>query len=140
MSLRSSVQPFQVLGATFWLLLPLIGLIFWLVGALMTEQMLQQAASGIQQIQSADLPVVGQDSTIRLIQARIDRTQGKTDVVVKPIDLTACDIEIELSTTRLDDVETLIAKELNISPAVVQRLTHYTIREPVQAQLELLAH
>ncbi|MBE9158730.1 hypothetical protein IQ265_18100 [Nodosilinea sp. LEGE 06152] len=140
MSLRSSVQPFQVLGVTFWLLLPVVGLVFWVVGALMTDRVLYQAASGLQQIQSDDVPVGSQDNAIRLIQARVDRTQGKTDVVVKPMDLSAREIEIELATTRLDDIEALIAKELDISPAVVQRLTHYTIREPVKAQLELLVN
>ncbi len=140
MSLRSSVQPFQVLGITFWLLLPVVGLIFWAAGALMTDRVLQQAASGLHQLQSDDTPLDGQNTTIRLIQARVDRTQGKTNVVVKPADLSAREIEIELPTARLDDVEALIAKELDISPAVVQRLTHYTIREPARVQLELLVN
>lgn len=133
MSVRRSVKPFQVLGYRFWLLLPLLGLGFWLIGMLMTEQMLRRSGNSIHQIQ-AELPSEVDEKHIRLIQAKVDRTQGKTQVAVKPIDLQAKDLELKLTTTRLDEVETQIAQELDISPAIVQRLTHYTIRDPVQAQ------
>lgn len=133
MSVRRTVKPFQVLGYRFWLLLPLVGLGFWLIGMLITEQMLRQSDNSIQQLQ-AELPSEVEEKHIRLIQANVDRTQGKTQVAVKPTDLQAQDVELELPTTRLDEVETQIAQELDISPAIVQRLTHYTIRNPTQAQ------
>ncbi len=135
MSVCPSVKSLQVLGYRFWLLLPLVGLVFWLMGVLMTEQMLRQGDNDIQQLQ-AELPSEIEEKHIRLIQANVDRTQGKTQVAVKPIDMHAKDLKLELSTTRLDEVETQIAQELNISPAIVQRLTHYTIRETVQARLK----
>ncbi|MBE9110049.1 hypothetical protein IQ273_11580 [Nodosilinea sp. LEGE 07298] len=135
MSVRVSVQPLQILGVRFWLLLPTVGLGFWLIGSLLTQRALQQTVDSIQQLQ-ATLPADIQEQDIRLIKARVDRTQGKTQVKVKPVDLAVRGQEIELSTTRLDQVETLIAQELGISPATVQRLTHYTIHEPVKAQLE----
>ncbi|PSR16661.1 hypothetical protein C8255_16725 [filamentous cyanobacterium CCP3] len=97
--------------------------------------MLQQSENSIQQLQ-ANLPAYTEDLDIQLIEARVDRTQGITQVKVQPVDLTVRGREIELFTTRLDEVATLIAQELDISPAAVQRLTHYTIREPVRAELE----
>jgi len=133
MSIRQSVQPLRILGVRFWLLLPAVGLGFWLTGVLMTEQMLRQSDNSIQQIQ-AELPSEIEDKHIRLIQAKVDRTHGKTKVAVKPTDLQAQDLELELPTTRLDEVETQIAQELDISPTTVQRLTHYTIRAPLQAR------
>lgn len=134
MSVRQSVEPLGILGVRFWLLLPAVGLGFWLAGMLLTQRMLQDTQNSIQQLQ-ATLPADIQDQEIRLIRARVDRTQGKTQVRVQPIDLAVRGQEIELSTTRLDEVETLIAQELGISPTTVQRLTHYTIQDAVQAQL-----
>lgn len=135
MSVRQSVQPLRIIGVRFWLLLPAVGLGFWLTGTLLTQRMLQQTENSIQQLQ-ADLPTY-EEPEIRLIKAQVDRTQGKTQVIVEPIDLAVRGQEIELSTTRLEKVETLIAQELGIPPTTVQRLTHYTIREPVKAKLEL---
>lgn len=103
------------------------------MGKVVTEQMITQADNSIQQLQ-AELPSNVEEKHIRLIQANVDRTQGKTQVAVKPTDLQAQDLELELPTTRLNEVETQIAQELDISPAIVQRLTHYTIRNPTQAQ------
>ncbi|PSN14949.1 hypothetical protein C7293_09390 [filamentous cyanobacterium CCT1] len=125
----------RILGAWFWLLLPAVGLGFWLAGTLLTQRMLLGTKPSIQQLQ-ANLPAYNEEPDIRLIQARVDRTQGKTQVNVKPVDLTVRGQEIELSTTRLDEVESLIAQELDISSATVQRLTHYTIRESLKAELE----
>ncbi len=135
MSGRQSVQPLGILGVRFWLLLPAVGLGFWLAGTLFTQRMLQQTGNSIQALQ-ATLPADIQEQEIRLIKARVDRARGKTKVKVTPVDLTVPGQEIELSTTRLDEVETLIAQELDLSPTLVQRLTHYTIREPIKAELE----
>ena len=135
MSVSQSVQPLQILGVRFWLLLPAVGLGFWVAGTLLTQRMLQQTENSIQQLQ-ATLPAELQDQNIRLIKVRVDRTQGKTQVRVKPVDLAVSGQEIELPTTRLDEVETLISQELDISPTIVQKLTHYTIREPVKAKFE----
>lgn len=135
MSVRVSLQPLRILGARFWLLLSAVSLGFWLGGTLLTQRMLLATKPSIQQLQ-ADLSADNEEPDIRLIQARVDRTQGKTQVNVKPIDLTVRGQEIELSTTRLDEVESLIAQELNIPSATVQRLTHYTVRESLRAELE----
>lgn len=135
MSVCQSVQPLRILGVRFWLLLPTVGLGFWLAGTLLTQRMLQETENSIQQLQ-ASLPADIEEQDIRLIKARVDRTQGKTQIAIKPVDLAVHQRELELLTTRLDEVETLIAQELDIPPATVQRLTHYTIHEPVKAQLE----
>jgi len=135
MSVHASLQPLRILGVRFWLLLPAVGLGFWLAGTLLTQRLLQGTENNIQQLQ-ASLPTDLQDQEIRLIKARVDRTQGTTQVQVKPTDLAVREQEIELSTTQLAEVETSIAQELDIPPATVQRLTHYTIREPIKAQLE----
>lgn len=135
MSVRQSIEPVGILGVKFWLLLPAVGLGFWLAGTLLTQWMLQQTGNSIQQLQ-ADLPTYTEEPDIRLIKARVDRARGTTQVKVKPIDLAVREQEIELSTTRLDEIETLIAHELDISSATVQRLTHYTIRDPIKAELE----
>ncbi len=135
MSVSQSVWPLRILGARFWLLLPTVGLGFWVAGTLLTQRMLQQTETSIHQLQ-ATLPADVQEHDIRLIQANVDRTQGKTQVAVKPVDLAVHEREIELSTTRLDEVETSIVQELGIPTATVQRLTHYTIQDSVQAQLD----
>ncbi|WP_156119919.1 hypothetical protein [Leptolyngbya sp. KIOST-1] len=135
MSMRPWVQPFSTLGTTFWLLLPLAGGLFWLVGMLVTEQVLHRSDRSAQLFPTEPL---GQDqgSDIRLIRARVDRSRGLTEVAVNPSDRQAQSVAIELETAYLDEVERQIARALNLSPVTVQRLTQYTIHDPLRAQRE----
>ena len=76
-------QSLHSLGLEFWLPLPLLGLVFWIGGGLVTDRMLSHAYRPKVHIQ-ANMPLQGQPQKMVLaIKVEIYKQQGFSKVKVK---------------------------------------------------------
>ncbi|MEL6166851.1 MAG: hypothetical protein AAFR37_25015 [Cyanobacteria bacterium J06628_3] len=104
------------LGVEFWLPLPLLGLSFWFVGALLTEHTLSRPSQNLSQLKTTQ-PDYGKK--IALVKVEIYRQQGISLVTVKKVENKVSTrytkSKIILNTTNIPSVEAEISKELGIS-------------------------
>ncbi|MDX2214013.1 MAG: hypothetical protein SFY66_12065 [Oculatellaceae cyanobacterium bins.114] len=119
----------QASGAEFWLPLPLVAIVFWLGTSLLTAQELQQPQPTATKLQADTQLQAVVSVNILLINAVIDRNQNTTQVKVETAESIVKRMELELDTTDPGQIETAIAKELQLSRQEVRQLVRYEIIE-----------
>ena len=118
------LQPLHSLGLEFWLLLPLLGLVFWVGGGLVTDQMLSRSGPSKPPLQAGKME--GQpEKMVLLIKVEINRRQGLSKVKVKTANSALKQLEFEFPVTKLSQVEAAIGQELGLSPKRVRKLVSY---------------
>lgn len=115
------------LGLEFWLPLPLLGLGFWLLSGLITEQILSRSDDSRHKI-SVDTTeeVLFTENKIRSIQLKIKEQQGISKVKVKLAYSALKEVELEFPKTEQAELEVAIAKELGLT---VQQVRTLLVRE-----------
>lgn len=111
-----------------WLPLPLLGLIFWFGGGLITDKVLSRSYATVDKLQADTQLEVQLAVTVLVIRAEINKSQGLTKVQVKTIDSTLKKLEFEFPVTEFSQVEDAIAQELGLSRADVRKLVRYHLK------------
>ena len=115
------------LGIEFWLPLPLLGLSFWFVGGLLTENTLSRSRNN----DAVNLQATQPDYSygIASIKVEIYPTKGFSLVTVKKAinkrRTTYTKSEIILNTTNILSVEAEISNQLGISREKVRKMMRY---------------
>lgn len=112
------------LGIEFWLPLPLIGLVFWLIIQFITAQNLRLSNYSDRQLevnQNQPSPT-GQ---ILSIKVRVDRQSNFSQVKVQQTTSIIQKQEFKIPITELDRLEIAIAKKLNLSVEQARELIYY---------------
>jgi hypothetical protein len=123
-----SLRFFYSLGLEFWLLLPLVGLGFWLTIRFVSERNLHLASHSDR---SLEITQDRQSSSERIlsIKVTVDRTSNSSRVRIKETTSVFQKQEFKLTTTQFDRLETAIAQKLNLSVEQVRQLVRYQIRD-----------
>lgn len=131
MNLRNWRKNLEILGLEFWLPLPLIGGLFWVTTAWSTETILKSSPNISGPVQADTLPEVEIALKVKLIsiEVKIFKERGFTTVDVDVSDSTLKELEFDFPVTDLAEVETEIARTLNLSPEEIRTLVRYQINE-----------
>ncbi len=129
MTSRRFLQLLHSLGWEFWLPLPLIALLFWIVGHFMAVQVLNRPYDSINKLQ-ADVQLDTKLSmTVLTINAEIDRSRGVTHVSIQATNATLKTLQYKFPITQADQVEVAIAQELEIPVEHIRKLISYRIQD-----------
>lgn len=115
-------------GWEFWLPLPLITVLVWLVGNFMATQVLSRPYDSIHTLQPETQLDVKVSATIQAINAKIDRKREVTTISIKTTDSTLKKLEYEFPTTQINQVEAALAQELKMSTTTVRKIVSYRIK------------
>ena len=120
-------QSLHSLGLEFWLPLPLLGLVFWIGGGLVTDRMLSHSYRPKVHIQ-ANMPLQGQPQKMVLaIKVEIYKQQGFSKVKVKTANSALKQMEFEFPVTEFSQVEAEISQELGLSAEHIRMVARYQI-------------
>lgn len=121
------LQAIQSLGLEFLLPLPLLGLVFWIGGGLVTDQILSRSYNIANQLkantQLKDRPA----KVILAIKVEIKYNQGLSQVKVKTANSALKKLEFEFPFTEVNQIEAAISRELGLTPESVRQLVHYQV-------------
>lgn len=129
MSLPRWRQVLHSLWLEFWLPLPLLGVLFWLGGSLIKEQVLSRPYTTVNTLQADTERQVQLPITVLLIKAEINKSEGLTQVQINTADSTLKNLEFEFPVTQFEQVEAKIAMKLGLSREDVRKLIRYRIKE-----------
>lgn len=113
-----------------WLPLPLLGLIFWVVGGQLTQQVLSRAYNSGAHLRASRQPKlkpITVPSTVLAIKVVIHKRQRFSEVRVKPINSTLKELIFEFPVAEFPQLEVAIARELGLSPEAIRKSVHYQI-------------
>jgi hypothetical protein len=128
MSLPHWLKTLRSLWLEFWLPLPVLGILFWLGGNMVTNQVLSRPYTTVSKLQADTQQEVKLFVTVLLIKAEIDKNEGLTRVTVKTTDPELKKLEFEFLVTEASQVEALIAQKLGLYPTDVRRLVRYQLK------------
>lgn len=118
-----SMQIWQSLGLEFWLLLPLLGLGFWLSSGLLTDRMLarsDRAPIALQGDRQSKQP----PRTVQSITVVITR-QGFATVNIETANSALKQLVFEFPTTEPAEIEAALSRELGLPRDRIRALVHY---------------
>lgn len=121
------------LGLQFWLLLPLLGLLFWLGGGLVTDRMLSRSYNPQAYLQ-VDRQLPRRSRTVVLITVQINKHLGFSNVEVKTTDSALKELQFQFPVTEFNQIEAAIAQELGLSSEYIRKLVRYQINDRSNAQ------
>jgi hypothetical protein len=117
----------------FWLPLPLLGIGFWVLGGLITEQLLNQSFSPVMPLGDEVQFNIQPLANWLEIRAELDQSKGITRVEAIQVDPNLNSepesITFELPTTEFEAVEWAIAQKLEVPVESVRSLVSYRIRD-----------
>jgi hypothetical protein len=112
------------LGVEFWLPLPLIGLVFWLIIQFITAQNLHLSNYSDRKLEvSQNQP--SPSGQILSIKVKVDRQSNSSQVKVQHTTSVIQQQEFKIPITELAPLEIAIAKKLNLSVEQVKELIYY---------------
>ncbi|HIK17943.1 MAG TPA: hypothetical protein IGS53_22005 [Leptolyngbyaceae cyanobacterium M33_DOE_097] len=117
------------LGWEFWVPLPVIAGLFWIMGNSIAVQVLSRPYQSVNKLQADTQLDMKLSVTILSMTAKIDRSRGSTTIAVKTSDSTLRKLEYEFSATEVNQIERAIAQELEMSITDVRKLVSYQIKE-----------
>lgn len=122
------LQALDSLWLEFWLPLPLLGVLFWLGGSLVTDQVLSRPYTTVNTLRADVQPEVHLSFTVLLIKAEINKSEGLTLVQVKTADATIKTLEFEFPVTEFNQVEASLTQALGLSHEELRKLVRYTVK------------
>ncbi|PSB12703.1 hypothetical protein C7B62_01060 [Pleurocapsa sp. CCALA 161] len=112
------------LGVEFWLPLPLIGLVFWLIIQFITAQNLRLSNYSDRKLEvNQNQP--SPSGQILSIKVKVDRQSNSSQVQVQQATSAIQKQEFKIPITESDQLEMAIAKKLNLSVEQVRELIYY---------------
>ncbi len=127
MSLPRWQQILHSLWLEFWLPLPLLGALFWLGGSFIKDRVLSRPYTTVSTLQADTERQIKLSVTVLLIKAKIQKSEGITEVEIKAADSTLKKLEFAFPTTEFAQVEANIAMKLGLSREDVRKLVRYQI-------------
>ncbi|NJR51822.1 MAG: hypothetical protein HC780_21810 [Leptolyngbyaceae cyanobacterium CSU_1_3] len=121
------LQNLKSSGAEFWLPLPLVGIVLWLGGTAIAQQVLRQAHNSPNQLQADTQLDMKLSATVLVISAQIDQQRNTTTVSIKTTDSNLKKLEYEFPSADPKQVEAAIAQEIGLPVQEVRKLVHYRI-------------
>jgi len=111
------------------MLLPSVGVAFWLVTQWMTDRVLSQTAPPTTQLQAEGQHQVQLDLSLTIvsIDAEINQQTAITEVSIRAIGSPLEEMEFKFPVTEYADIEAAIAQELNLAPEAIRQLIRYRI-------------
>jgi uncharacterized protein YneF (UPF0154 family) len=121
------LQALKSLGLEFWLPLPLLGLVFWIGGGLVTDRILSRSYYTKDQLK-VNPPLQRQPVKVVLaIKVEINYSRGFSRVKVKTANSALKQLEFEFPLTETLAIEAAISRELGLSSEQVRELVHYQV-------------
>lgn len=123
---------FQILcslGLEFWLLLPLLGLAFWVGSGFVMDGVLSRTEQTTKYLKVDSQSVKQSNRTVVSIEAEINELQGNSRVKVKTDSSVLKELEFEFTVTELSELEAAIAQELGLPVEEVRRLMQNKIQK-----------
>jgi hypothetical protein len=120
---------FSKFGLEFWLVLPLVGGLFWFVPSWLNQHILSQAYPATTQIDIEDQQRVEVSFTLTVlaIDAEIDRRAGDTEVSVHTASSSLKELEFEYPVVEYEEIVEAIAEELGLTSDAIRPLIRYRI-------------
>lgn len=125
---RRWLQSLPALWLEFLVPLPLLGIILWFSGNLVTDQVLSRPHTTVSKLQANTQLETKFFLTILFIKAEILQPQGLTKVEVKTADSELKKLEFEFPVTDARQVEAMITQKLGLSREDVRKLVRYQIK------------
>ncbi|XGV95790.1 MAG: hypothetical protein ACAF41_23990 [Leptolyngbya sp. BL-A-14] len=119
------IQALQSLGLEFWLLLPLLGLGFWVTSGGLTDRMLSRSSETTLYIESVRHPNRQALSTVQAIIVVIHPRQGASTVMVKTANSALKTLLFEFPTIDPERIEAAISHELGLPHDRIHALMQY---------------
>lgn len=119
----------QASGAEFWLPLPFVAIVFWFGSNFLMAQGLHQLHPTERKLQADTQLKATVSINILLINAVINRQEGITQVEVETAEPILKRLELEVRTTDTNQIEAVLAQELQLSRQEVRQLVRYEILE-----------
>lgn len=111
-----------------WLVLPILGLIFWYCSDVATDRLLSSPYGTVAQLEADTQLEVSLEVTIVVVKAEIDKELGFTTVQVKNTNPLLTSLEFQFPVTEFGQVESAISQELGLSIEEVRKLVRYRVR------------
>lgn len=112
------------LGIEFWLPLPLVGLVFWLIIQFITAQNLHLSNYSDRKLEvNQNQP--SPSGQILSIKVKVDRQSHSSQIQVQQATSVIQKQEFKIPITESDQLEIAIAKKLNLSVEQVRELIYY---------------
>jgi hypothetical protein len=125
-----SLSPLQSLGVEFWLLLPLLGLGFWLISGALTDQMLVRSNKVALYLEGDHQPKP-RSRTVQSITAVIHTRQGRSTVTIQTANSALTTLTFEFPTTKPEQIEAALSQELGLPRDRVRALLRYSLDKGV---------
>jgi hypothetical protein len=116
-------------GAEFWLPLPFVAIAFWFGSNFLMAQGLQQPHPTEGKLQADTQLKATVSINILLINAVINRQEGTTQIEVETAEPILKRLELEVLTIDTNQIEAVLAQELQLSRQEVRQLVRYEIVE-----------
>lgn len=129
MSIPPWRQVLHSLWLEFWLPLPLLGVVFWVGGSFIKEQVLSRPYTTVSTLQADTERAVQLSVIVLLIKAKIQQSEGLTQVEIKTADPTLKKLEFVFPVTEFEQVEANIAQKLGLSREDVRKLVRYQVKD-----------
>ena len=123
-----SLNPLRSLGAEFWLLLPLLGLGFWLASGVLTDRMLARSHKVALYLEGDHQPKA-RLRTIQSITVLLDTRQQRSSVIIQTANSALTTLTFAFPTTEPEQLEAALSQELGLPRDRIQALIRYQARE-----------
>jgi hypothetical protein len=122
-------QIFHCAGWEFWLPLPLVATLFWMMGNFIAAYVLSRPYDSVNKLQTNAELGMKLSLTVLTLNAEIDRSQGITTIFVKTADSTLKKLEYKFPVIQASQVEAAIAQELAMPVENIRKLISYRIKD-----------
>jgi cell division protein FtsX len=113
------------LGLEFWLVLPLLGLGFWLASGLLTDRMLARSNRTTVYLQGDRQPQQQPPRTVESITVIIKARQNLSTINIETANSALKQLRFEFPTTEPAQIEAAISRELGLPRDRVRSLVRY---------------
>ena len=118
-------QVWHSLGLEFWLVLPLLGLGFWLSSGLLTDRMLARSNRTTVYLQGDRQPQQQPPRTVESINVIIKARQNLSTITIETANSALKQLRFEFPTTEPERIEAAISRELGLPRDRVRSLMRY---------------
>lgn len=120
------LKTIKYLGLEFWLL-PLLGVLFWVGGGLLTDYLLSRSYYNRDKLQVNTQIKKNPAKIVLAIQVKINYNQGISKVKIRTANSTLKQLNFEFYVTEISQIEAAISRELGLTIEQVRQLVRYQI-------------
>ena len=121
------LRTIKSLGLEFWLPLPLLGVLFWVGGGLLTDYLLSRSYYNKDKLQVNTQIKKNPAKAVLAIQVKINYNKGISKVKVRTANSTLKQLNFEFYVTEVSQIEAAISRELGLTLEQVRQLVRYQI-------------